>query len=122
MISTRRYMAWVAGAVVAVALTLASAACAPPPLKQQFGDGTFTTDEDIVVGTYETANTGPHSGTAQCEWTVRKPSGSGTVLLRSVNPDSTIQTVYIGPDESITTSLCGTWVWKSRENLTRTNG
>lgn len=119
MITTRRYMAWVAGAVVAVVLV---AACAPPQLDKEFGDGTYTTGKDIFVGTYETANSGPHSGDAQCEWTVRKPSNSGTVLLRSVDPDNKIQTVYIGPDESITTSLCGTWVWKSRENLTRTTG
>ena len=104
-----------AGALVAVAVV----ACAPENDVREFGDGTYVAGKDIPSGTWVTANTGPHSGDAQCEWTVAKPSGSGTVLLRSHDPGETIQRVYIGPDEEFKTSLCGTWVFESKKNTTR---
>lgn len=107
-------------AALAVGALAVLAACVPQTLKTSVGDGSWVAGQDIKPGTWSTGNTGPHTATVKCEWTVVKKSNTGAVLLRGVDTDSQIQTVYVGLDEVLKTSNCGTWGWLSKENLTPT--
>lgn len=108
-------------AAAALGAVLGTGACTPPPgpvLDKKFGDGTWGAGSKVWPGTYRTANTGPHEGRAQCEWTVSKESNSGTVTLRSHDPGEKVQSVYLADGDVITTRLCGTWGWVTSKNLT----
>lgn len=116
-----RFRELVVTVVLAVAVVTPTIACVKPGgpvLPSSFGDGNFEAGYDIKVGTYVTANTGPHTDGVRCEWTVAKKSNQGTVLLRSHDTDNKVQRVYVGPDEVITSANCGTWAWESNENTT----
>lgn len=116
MITTRRYMTW--AAVAAVVIVIVACAKHGPVLDRSFGDGKYVVGDQIAAGTYKTANSGPHTATVQCEWTVAKASNEGTVTLRSHDTDNQLQQVYLAGGDVITSHNCGVWAWASSRNLT----
>lgn len=108
----------VATVALAVCVVTPMSACVPPELATSVGDGSWVAGKDIRVGTWATANAGPHNKSVKCEWTVSKKSNTGTVLLRGVDTREKVQRVYVGSGEVLKTANCGTWGWLDRKNLT----
>lgn len=111
-----------AAAAAGVLLALGTLGGCPrhqPVFTFKVGDGHYDVTADrLATGTWETANAGPHTDAVQCEWYVSKSSSQGRVQVRSHNPGSTIQRVYLGPGDVFDTHACGTWVRISPKNLT----
>jgi hypothetical protein len=89
-----------------------------PLMDLKTGDGTHEVGKEIAPGTWVTANAGPHTANAQCEWYVEKKSAQGRVTLRSHEPGNTIQKVYLANGDIFHTHRCGTWARTSVKNQT----